>query len=241
MLDQAAALLPHACQVVFLADRGVADTQRLGHLTRLGWHFRLRITSNFWVYRPGRAPFQAGRSGLAPGHARFWHRVWLTGTYFGPVHLAVARPLGSDEYWAVISDEPTEVATLQAYGLRFDIEENFLDDTSNGFQLESSLIRSAQALERWCFVLAITTLSLVSVGTEVVKRGKRRLVDPQWFRGSSYVKIGWKWVSYALHRCYALIASISLSSEPDPEPAMASIKQAQKRQQRFEFAYEAVA
>jgi hypothetical protein len=107
--------------------------------------------------------------------------------------------------------------------------------------LESSLIRSAKALERLCFVLAMTTLYLVSVGTDVVKRGKRRLVDPHWFRGSSYLKIGWKWVSYALHRCYALIASLSLSSEPDPEPAMASIKQAQKRQQRFEFEYEEVA
>ena len=241
LFDRAAALLPRACQVVFLADRGFADTQLLGHLSRLGWHFRMRIKSHFWVYRPGRAPFQAGRIGLAPGHARFWHRVWLTGKYFGPVHLAVARPLGSDEYWAVISDEPTEVETLQEYGLRFDIEENFLDDKSNGFQLESSLIRSAKALERLCFVLAMTTLYLVSVGTAVVKRGKRRLVDPHWFRGSSYLKIGWKWVSYALHRCYALIASISLSSEPDPEPAMASIKQAQKRQERFAFEYEEVA
>ena len=241
LLDRAAVLLPRTCQVVFLADRGCADTQLLGHLLRLGWHFRLRIKANFWVYRPGRAPFQAGRIGLAPGHAQFWQRVWLTGKYFGPVHLAVARPLGSDEYWAVISDEPTEVETLQEYGLRFDIEENFLDDKSNGFQLESSLIRSAKALERLCFVLALTTLYLVSVGTEVVKQGKRRLVDPHWFRGSSYLKIGWKWVSYALNRCYALMASVSLSSEPDPEPAMASVKQAQKRQQRFEFEYEEVA
>jgi hypothetical protein len=37
------------------------------------------------------------------------------------VHLAVARPLGSEEFWSVISDEPTDVATLQEYGLRFDI------------------------------------------------------------------------------------------------------------------------
>ena len=38
--------------------------------------------------------------------------------------------------------------TLEEYGLRFDIEENFLDDKSNEFQLEDSLIRSAAALER---------------------------------------------------------------------------------------------
>ncbi len=189
-LDRAAALRPRACPGVFLADRGLADPQLLGHLSRLGWHLRMRSKSTFWGYRPGRAPFQAGRIGWAPGHARLWPRVWLTGTYLGPVPLAVARPLGSDEYGAVISEELTEVETVQEYGLRFDIKENFLDDKSHGFQLASSLRRSAKALERLCCVLAMTTLSLGSVGTEVVKRGKRRWVDPHWFRGSSYVKIG---------------------------------------------------
>src|SRR5213076_1291497 len=77
-----------------------------------------------------------------------------------------------NDIWYVLSDEPTDVSTLEEYGLRFDIEENFLDDKSNGFQLESSLIRSAQALTRLCFVLAMTTLYLVSQGVEVVKQGK---------------------------------------------------------------------
>jgi hypothetical protein len=140
----------------------------------------------------------------------------------------------------VVSDEPTEVETLQEYGLRFDVEENFLDDTSNGLQLELSLMRSAKALERLCCVLAMTTLYLVSVGTDVVQRSKRRFVDAHWFRGSSYVKIGWQWVGSALSRCYALITSVYLSSEPDPEVVQASTKQAQK-QQRFAFEYEEAA
>jgi len=142
----------------------------------------------------------------------------------------------------VISDEAAELKTLEEYGLRFDIEENFLDDKSNGFQLESSLIRSAKTLERWCFVLAMTTLYLVSVGTSVVNKGHRRLVDPHWFRGSSYLKIGWNWVNYALNRGYELITSVYLSSEPDPEPAMASKKQDEKRRQsRFVFEYQEAA
>src|SRR5712691_3546240 len=238
-LDKAAKRLPRTCKVVFLSDRGFADTKLMGHLKRLGWHFHIRIKSNFWVYRPHCDQFQVGRIGLAPGHARFWHHVWLTKKYDGPVHLAAARPLGSNEYWYVISDEPTDVETLQAYGLRFEREENFLDDQSNGFQLESSLIRSDQALERLCCVLAMTTLYLVSVGKSVVKKGKRRLVDPHWFRGSSYLKMGWHWVHYALNKGYELFTTAYLSSDPDPEPAMASKKQDEKRRQsRFVFAYQ---
>jgi Transposase DDE domain len=235
LLDKANRLVPFACKVVLLADRGFTDTELLRHLKRLGWHFRIRIKANFWIAQPGHGGFQVRDISLACGQARFWHGVWLTRKRCGPVHLAVARPLASDEYWYVISDEPTDVQSLEEYGLRFDIEENFLDDKSNGFQLESSLIRSSEALERLCFVLAMTTLYLVSVGTAVVQQGKRRWVDPHWFRGISYLKIGWKWVSFALSRGYELISSVYLSSACDPEPAMASKTQDRLRQSRFAF------
>jgi hypothetical protein len=108
-----------------------------------------------------------------------------------------------------------------------------LDDKSNGFQLESSLLRSVMALERLCCVLAITTLYLVSQGTEVVAQGKRRWVDAHWFRGLSYLKIGWNWVKLALNRGYKLTTSLHVSGEADPEPAMASKRQLQKQPQLF--------
>ena len=236
LLAQATARLPCACEVVLLADRGFADTQLRGHLRDLGWHWRIRIKSNFWIHPTHWRPLQVGDVELQPGHRSFWHGVAMTDKHFGPVHLAVARPLGSAEYWYVISDEAAGSKTFEEYGLRFDIAENFVDDKSNGFQLEDSLIRSAAALERLCCVLAITTLYLVSVGTSVGQQGKRRLVAPHWFRGASYLQIGWHWVHYALTQCYELIATVYLSSAPDPEPAMASKKQdAQRRQSRFVF------
>lgn len=236
LLERAALLLPGRCKVVFLADRGFADTELMAHLRRLGWHWRIRIKSSFWLYRRGRSRCKVERISVARGHACFWHQVCITEKRFGPVHLAVARDRASNDWWYVISDEPTDGKTFEEYGLRFDIEENFLDDTSNGFQLESSLIRSAQALTRLCFVLAITTLYLVSQGTEVVQQGKRRLVDPHWFRGSSSLKIGWNWVKLALTRGYDLITRVHLSSACDPEPAMASKRQYQQYcQSRFAF------
>jgi hypothetical protein len=238
LLEKAVTLLPFACRVVLLADRGFADTKLMRRLTQMRWHFRMRIKESFWIEHRGHRWFQVRDISLAPGHARFWHRVKVTKQLLGPVHLAVARPLGSEDYWYLISDEPTEVNTLEEYGLRFDIEENFLDDKSNGFQLESSWIRSAKALERLCVVLAMTTLYLVSQGTAVVQRGQRRLVDAHWYRGSSYLKIGWKWVHYALSRGDALLTSVSLSSACDPEPAMASKKQGQRRQGRFAFEFQ---
>jgi hypothetical protein len=75
----------------------------------------------------------------------------------------------------------------------------------------------------------MTTLYLVSQGTVVVEQGKRRLVDPHWYRGNSYLKIGWKWVKHALSKGLGLITRLYLSGAPDPEAAMASRKQHTKR------------
>ena len=229
LLDKAAELLPLRCQVVFLADRGFADIDLMAHLKGVDWHYRIRIKGSFWVYRPGHHRRKVQNIPLACGQARFWHHVYITAQRFGPVHLALARPRSGTECWFVISDEPTDLETFDEYGLRFDIEENFLDDKSNGFQLESSLLRSAAVLSRLCFLLAITTLYLVSQGTEVVKQARRRWVDPHWFRGSSYLKIGWDWVKAALTKGFALITWLHLSSDPDPEPAMASRTQYRSR------------
>ena len=157
VLDKAATLLPLQCQVVLCADRGFADTHLMEHLRQLAWHWRIRIKSSFWIARPGRCFCKANRITLDPGEAQFWHHVHITEQRDGPVHLALARRHDGKEYWFVVSDEPTDIQTFAEYGLRFDIEENCLDDKSHGFQLESSLIRSAKALERLCLVLALTT------------------------------------------------------------------------------------
>jgi hypothetical protein len=85
----------------------------------------------------------------------------------------------------------------------------------------------------------MTTLYLVAQGVEVVKQGQRRWVDPHWFRGQSYLKIGWNWVKLALSRGMDLITTLRLSSDCDPEPAMASMRQyRQSCQTRFAFEFQ---
>ena len=130
------------------------------------------------------------------------------------------------EQWAIVSDEPVSLKTFEEYGLRFDIEENFLDNKSAGFQLESSQILDAMALSRLCLVMATTTLYLVSTGIAVVATGQRRLIDTHWNGGLSYFQIGWLWVKRALHLDQKLLNFLWLDPSPDPYPAIASKKTA---------------
>jgi hypothetical protein len=226
LLEAVPPLLPPGVKVVFLADRGFADTELMAQLRRLRWHFRIRLKASFGVVRAGHLSCKVEDFPLAPGRALFLHHVAITAEHFGPVSLALARHTSNGEYWYVVSDEPTSVHTFVEYGWRFDIEENFLDDKSNGFQLESSLVRDTEALTRLCLVLALTTLYLVAQGMQVVASQKRRWVDPHWFRGNSYLRIGWQWVKTALARGWELFAKLRLSGAPDPEPARASASQA---------------
>lgn len=233
ILDEVAEVLPVRGHVGFCADRGFADTHRMAHLAKLGGHGRIRLTGSFWIYREGKRCCKVKRLSLAAGQALFWHHLYSTKQWYGPVHLALGRPQDSKEYWLVVSDEPTEPKTFEEYGLRFDIEENFSDEKSHGLPLESSRLRSATPLARLCGVLAVTTLYLVAPGTEVVRQGKRRWVDAQGFRGQSYLKRGWNWVKWALRRGYDRLPSVQRSPEADPLPALASKIQHQKPAERF--------
>jgi hypothetical protein len=228
MVSQAASLLPRDCQVILLADRGFVDVKLFRLVRDLGWSFRIRLKSDLWVYRAHKPRTKVGRLMPAKGHALFVHKVWLTQQWFGPVYLALAHVQTPEGYeqWAIVSDEPTDLQTLTEYGLRFDIEENFLDDKSAGFQVESSEIRDDKALSCLFLILATATLYLVNSGVAVVTTKKRHYVDTHWHRGLSYLQLGWRWVRYALTHAKRLFSCLWLSPGLDPAPVFASKKQA---------------
>lgn len=234
MLKRAARLIPAGVSVRFLADRGFADTKLMQYLrSELQWHFRIRVKSSVWVYRPRRGWKQLKQYHLAAGESVLLQDIALTKTRPLPnLNLALARDPISRQLWLVVSDELTSLQTFQEYSERFQIEEELLDEKSNGFQLERSEVRSVPALSRLCLVLAVTTLLLSVQGQQVVRVGKRRWVDAHWERGNSYFRIGWNWLKGCLHKDWSLFPSMYLQGGSDPEPAIASKRQAQQLSQR---------
>jgi hypothetical protein len=228
ILKAAAAMLPKGCPVILLADRGFDDNDLFCAARDLGWGFRIRLKKSLRVYRVSKPCLSVGRLMPAKGHALFLHKVWLTDRRFGPVHLALAhvQTRHGFEEWAILSDDPTDLHTFDEYGLRFDLEENFLDDKSAGFQLESGEIRDPDALARLGLILATATLYLVSTGTTIVTLGLRHLVDTHWQRGLSYFQIGWRWIRHALAHLEFLLPFLWFDPGPDPYPAIASKVQA---------------
>lgn len=236
LLAKASRLLPVGLKIVFLADRGFVDHQLLRYVkSELGWHYRIRVRSNGWIYRAGKGWQQLNQFHLGVGQALMFQNVKLHKcNSVDGVHLALARENQAGHLWLVVSSEPTTLQTFREYGLRFDIEESFLDDKSNGFEWEHSGLRCAVSLARLCLVIAVATLFLTLQGTAVVNAKQRRWVDPHWFRGMSYFKIGWNWVKTALTRGWNLFSLRVLTSNHAPDPTKASNPQFEWRRYRFE-------
>ena len=199
--------------MVLLADRGFVHTDLMPRLTtQLGWNYRIRLKSNSWIWRGGKgwcqlkdyhlnrgqrcdpAPSQGARE-RAPREAICLHNLRLhKGAYYGLVDVIIGRNNVNGEFWAIVSDEPTSLKTFEEYGLRFDIEENFWDDHSSGWNIQKSEprdvcpkgYRSAYALSRLWLILAVATLYVTAQGVAVVESGNRRRVDTHWFGGNSY-------------------------------------------------------
>lgn len=236
MLVHAAGWLPKGVKVILLADRGFIHTDAMSDVRRLGWHYRIRLKSNTWLWRSTGGWIQPKAVHLARGEVRCFHNVKLhKQQWYGPVHVIFGRNNLNGELWVVVSDELTTLQTFLEYSLRFDIEELFKDEQSSGWNLQKSEIRSVCDLSRLCFVLALATLYVTAQGVAVVAQGKRRWVDTHWFRGNSYFRIGLDWVHAALIDGWQLIKQVWFSSNKDPDPAMASRIQHEKSLYRLEF------
>lgn len=234
LLTYAAQYLPTGVRVILLADRGFVHTRAMKLMQQLGWHYRIRIKSDTWLWRPGSGWCQPSSFHLARGQALCFHNVRLhRQEKYGPVHVILGRTNINGEFWAVVSDQPTRPETFAEYGLRFDIEEGFLDDQSSGWNLQRSEIRAVTDLSRLWFILAVATLYVTAQGLEVVHSGRRRWIDTHWFRGNSYFRIGLEWAKAALINGWQLIQHVAFTSHIDPEPAIASRPQHNKKAGRL--------
>ena len=218
-----AQLIPPGVTVVLLGDSGFRDVRLMALSRQLHWHFRLRLVESEHVWSGRRQSVPLSNWSLQPYQTCFLQRAQLTEQRYGPVNIAMAwdgEP--THDPWRIASDQRADPQTLTDYAFRFGIEFGFLDDKSAGFQLEDSELLAPNRMNRLLLVLALGNLYLVSVGTYVVARGQRRMVDAHWQRGLSYVQLGWRWLDYSLAQDAPLPMMFGLGPAPDPEPVLAN-------------------
>lgn len=236
LLERAQEKLFEFADVMLLADRGFANHDMVRWLKQSSWHWCIRLPSDTAIYGVRRRGFGYEVRELYPpkGEARFYHHVRLWEDAQLECHLALASVRGIKEQWAIITDEPPTLETFWQYGLRFRIEQLFLDSKSGVFDLEGSRVRDVQCLEHLYLAVAIAILFATLTGLAVQKAGFRRQVDAHWKRGLSYLKMGLRWLKGSIHKARPLVRLDSLLYH-DPAPCFASAKARDAFYRQFAF------
>ncbi len=127
MLRLAEKLLSSYSDIMLLADRGFANHELVNWLQNSSWHYCLRLPCDVTLHGVRKHPIELKYLWPKKAEAVLYHNVglWLDGEHRCNIVLANVR--GVKEPWAVITDENPSLQTLWQYGLRFRVEELFLD------------------------------------------------------------------------------------------------------------------
>jgi hypothetical protein len=90
----------------------------------------------------------------------------------------------------LVTDQSACVGRWRQYARRMWIEEAFRDEKSQGFQWQTSRVNDPRHVQRLLIVMALAILLTLSLGTWLIKRGRRRRYDPRRHRRLSVFQIG---------------------------------------------------
>jgi hypothetical protein len=184
-------LIPANTSVLLVGDAefGEVEVQKL--LQKWGWKYVLRQKGRYLLRQNGQRDYQRLDSLLCkPGQSLWLEACLLTAKYgYSVSFLGYWKP-GEKDPWLLATNLDCPKATRKAYQRRMWIEETFGDMKGNGFDLESTHLRHFLRLSRLTLAVVLLYVWLVAFGSQVIKSGKRRLVDRRDRRDHSIFRIG---------------------------------------------------
>lgn len=194
LFQQVAAWLPPDADVVVLGDTEFEHVPLLRWFCRRHWQFIVRQQGHLKVYIAGQGWRKLNSLPLQPGETREIGWVRLTEKHkMGWFWLTLHWDAAEDEPWYLIADQPGQRRILRTYRKRMWIEEMFGDDKDNGFALEETHLRDPARLSRLILGVCIAFVYFITLGSWLVKRGWRSLIDKKSRRDKSYFRLGMDW------------------------------------------------
>ena len=209
LLEYVKTLLPKKAVVFLVGDSEFGSIPVLKQLHQWRWQSALRQKSN--------TGFRVGQSGAWQALGNFVKKsgdsVWLPKGFLTQQHAFPAAVLvywkkGEKEPWCLATNMADRKLVLQSYQRRMWIEEMFGDLKRHGFDLESTMLRTADHLSRLTLVVAYLFDWLISAGARIIRVGLRHLVDRKDRRDLSLFQIGWRFIDRQLLRLLSFPLSL---------------------------------
>jgi len=184
-------LIPADTPVSLVGDSEFGHVPVLKQLDKWHWRYVLRQKTSYLVRPPSiKGWIDLGFLAKEPGCHRWLEAVLLTEQHQYQVNLLIYWHQGEKEPWLLATNLTDPRSTLAAYRRRMWIEEMFGDFKAHGFDLASTHLQHFQRLSRLTLAVALLYVWHISIGTYVIKRGWRPLVDRKDRRDLSIFRIG---------------------------------------------------
>jgi hypothetical protein len=195
LLAYVRSLVPFGATVFLVGDTEFGPVKVLKELDKWHWFYVLRQKSDTSVWindETRRKPF---RSYIQKAGESFWlGQAYLTRSEIYQVHLIIHWKVGEKEPWCLATNIPDKAIALRFYKRRMWIEEMFGDMKKHGFDLESSMLHTFLRLSRLTLAIAFLYVWMIAIGTRVIHRGQRHLVDRKDRRDLSIFQIGLRFI-----------------------------------------------
>lgn len=186
--------------VYVLGDSEFGQVDVMRYCRKQGWHFVFRLRGHYTV-----SPLDRTQPGgqlcalpLREGQTRYLGPVRLTKKHAYAAHVVAHWARGEDEPWYLASDQPVGPKTLRLYRRRMWTEELYGDLKGHGFNLEATRLGDRKRLERLVLAVLLVFIWLIVLGSRVIKRGQRHLVDRRSRRDHSCFRIGWDYLEHCI-------------------------------------------
>ena len=198
-------LIPDGAEVMIAGDSEFGAVKVLKQLDQWGWKYVMRQKCSHLIKLKGQLLWQQFGTLVEKSGQRFWSAsALLTEQHAYSVNLLAYWKRGQKEPWLLATNLPTARDALRVYRRRMWIEEMFGDFKKHGFDLESTHLRHFLRLSRLTLVVALLYLWLVAFGSQIIKRGHRRLVDRVDRKDLSIFRIGLSMLERYLANAQAL-------------------------------------
>jgi hypothetical protein len=204
-------LLPKGARVWVMADAGFESVHLLRWLRHQGWSFVIRQNGRTQVRWSGQGWTKLNQLQLQAGQTRMIVWVRLTAKYdVGWFYLVLHWEVGEAEPWYLLSNRAAGRQLIRLYKIRMWMEEMYGDMKGHGFDLEATHLDDIDRISRLVLGVCLTFVWFITLGSWVVKRGLRHLIDHKSRRDKSYFRLGWDW----LERCWRLDQPLPLRFLP---------------------------
>jgi hypothetical protein len=198
LLRRLARCLPTGAPVLLLADRGLSWPLLVDLCRQLGWHYLLRVQSSTRLRLPDGRQYALQQLAPRPG-SRWTGSGWVfKKAGWRPAQVVATWERGSKEPWLLVTDLSASLSRCRQYLKRTWTEELFRDEKSQGFRWGQSRVNDPAHAQRLLLVMALATVLALSLGTWLVKHGRRRQLESRRRRRLSYFQLGLRWLQHGI-------------------------------------------